>query len=166
MPEFSAAAAQCRAKEGGGDLCATKRRCRSLTLATARLGGGDSRRRRRPWRLVALQASGGVVALRFGITHLRTTQTRQGYPMADGAAWPAGSAHMRATRAAEARGGAWPAGPRPVAAVRLDAAYGARGVQSVPRVGTSSQRRSRGIRTPEDARYDAWQSWNADTRAL
>jgi hypothetical protein len=164
MPEFSAAAAQCRAKEGGGDSCATKRRCRSLTLATARLGGRDSRRRR-PWRLAAVQASGRAVASRFGTTHLRTTQTRLGYPMADGATWPAGPAHMRATRAAEACGGAWLAGPRPVAVVRLDAAYGARGVQSVPRAGTGSQRRSRGIRTPEDARYDAWQSRNADTRA-
>jgi hypothetical protein len=34
----------------------------------------------------------------------------------------------------------------------------------VPRAGTGSQRRSRGIRTPEDARYDAWQSRNADAR--
>jgi hypothetical protein len=38
--EFPVAEAQCRAKEGGGDSCATKRRCRSLRLATARLGGG------------------------------------------------------------------------------------------------------------------------------
>jgi hypothetical protein len=63
---------------------------------------------------------------------------------------PAGRAHAR-RRLAHARAGACP-GQR---GRRIGEVHGFDG-RRVPRAGTGSQQRSRGIRTPEDARYNAW----------
>jgi hypothetical protein len=83
----------------------------------------------------------------------------------DVASWPCTHACVRCARQRHATARGQPS-PRPVAAVRLDVAYGARGVRRVPRAGTCSQWRSRGICTLKDARYNVWQSRNVDARAL